>query len=288
MILIVKYDIFDLMKNFIYLLIIALFILISGCSAAENSTKSAPEDRYHPLMIAHRGASSLEPEHTLLSYQRAVKDKADDIEIDLRQTKDGKLVAIHDKDVARTTNGKGKVHDLKLSELKKLDAGKGQKILTIEEIIKTFGKSTNYYIETREDENGQLVMEKQLADILEKNDLIAENKVVVESFSEKSLRKIRSINKDIPLTRLLRDDEVSRLTPDSLRKMKTYASAVGPNAKLVNEAIVKMIHKENMQIHVFFDAESENGLTKKMLHSKVDGLFTNHPAYTRKQLDSSM
>ncbi|KKB73450.1 MULTISPECIES: glycerophosphodiester phosphodiesterase family protein [Bacillus] len=276
------------MKNITYSLIIGLFILISGCSTAETSTKSAPSDSYHPFMIAHRGASAVEPEHTLLSYERAVKDKADYIEIDLRQTKDGKLVAIHDKDVARTTNGKGKVQDLKLSELKKLNAGKGQKILTIEEIIKKLGKSTNYYIETREGENGHLVMEKQLVNILEKYDLISENKAVVESFSEQSLQKIRSINKNIPLTRLLRDDEVSRLTPDSLRKMKTYASAAGPNAKLVNEAVVNMFHKENMQIHVFFDAENENSLTKKMLQLKVDGLFTNNPAYTHKQLDPSI
>lgn len=283
-----KYDIFALMKNITYSLIIGLFILISGCSTAETSTKSAPSDSYHPFMIAHRGASAVEPEHTLLSYERAVKDKADYIEIDLRQTKDGKLVAMHDKDVARTTNGKGKVQDLKLSQLKKLNAGKGQKILTIEEIIKTFGKSTNYYIETREGENGHLVMEKQLVNILEKYDLISENKAVVESFSEQSLQKIRSINKNIPLTRLLRDDEVSRLTPDSLRKMKTYASAAGPNAKLVNEAVVNMFHKENMQIHVFFDAENENSLTKKMLQLKVDGLFTNNPAYTHKQLDPSI
>lgn len=283
-----KYDIFNVMKKLTYPLIIGLFILISGCSTAETSTKSAPSDSYHPFMIAHRGASALEPEHTLLSYERAVKDKADYIEIDLRQTKDGKLVAMHDKDVARTTNGKGKVQDLKLSQLKKLNAGKGQKILTIEEIIKTFGKSTNYYIETREGENGHLVMEKQLVNILEKYDLISENKAVVESFSEQSLQKIRSINKNIPLTRLLRDDEVSRLTPDSLRKMKTYASAAGPNAKLVNEAVVNMFHKENMQIHVFFDAENENSLTKKMLQLKVDGLFTNNPAYTHKQLDPSI
>lgn len=283
-----KYDIFNVMKKLTYPLIIGIFILISGCSKAETSAKSAPSDSYHPFMIAHRGASALEPEHTLLSYERAIKDKADYIEIDLRQTKDGKLVAIHDKDVARTTNGKGKVQDLKLSELKKLNAGKGQKMLTIEEIIKTFGKSANYYIETREDENGHLVMEKQLVDILEKYDLISGNKAVVESFSEKSLQKIRSINKDIPLARLLRDDEVSRLTPDSLRKMKTYAFAVGPNAKLVNESVVNTIHKENLQIHVFFDAENENSLTKKMLQLKVDGLFTNNPAYTRKQLDSSM
>ncbi|ASC84847.1 glycerophosphodiester phosphodiesterase, partial [Bacillus subtilis] len=48
------------------------------------------------------------------------------------------------------------------SQLKKFNAGKGQKILTIEEIIKEFGLSTNYYIETREDNNGNLVMEQKL------------------------------------------------------------------------------------------------------------------------------
>lgn len=284
-----KYDIFVLMmKKIIYILIIGLFILISGCSEAEISTKAAQVNNYHPLMIAHRGASAIEPEHTLSSYEHAIKDRADFIEIDLRQTKDGKLVAIHDKDVERTTNGKGKVKNLTLSQLKRLDAGKGQKILTLEEIISKFGQSTKYYIETREDDNGRLVMEKQLVDILNKYHLISGDKAVVQSFSDKSLKKVHSINKDIPLTRLLRDDEVRHLNTDTLKKIKTYASSVGSNGKLVNGAIVRKIHEESLQIHVFFDADSEKKLTEKMLQFKVDGLFTNDPAYTRKQMNSSI
>ncbi|MFN2745843.1 MULTISPECIES: glycerophosphodiester phosphodiesterase family protein [unclassified Bacillus (in: firmicutes)] len=275
------------MKNISYFLIIGLVILISGCSDAETSTKAASKSIYNPLLIAHRGASAIEPEHTLLSYERAITDQADFIEIDLRQTKDGKLVAIHDKSVERTTNGKGNVQDLTLSQLKKLDAGKGQKILTLEEIIQKFGRSTKYYIETREDDHNRLIMEEQLVEILDKHGLIAGNKVVVQSFSGRSLEKVHSLDKNIPLTRLLRDDEASHLNADVLNKIKTYATAVGVNGKLVNEDMVHKIHRENLQIHVFFDADQEKKLTKKMLQLKVDGLFTNDPAYTRKQKNSS-
>ncbi|MCY7757883.1 glycerophosphodiester phosphodiesterase [Bacillus spizizenii] len=277
----------NILKN----LIIVFLIFIGGCSTASHSsikgsgnTENPPVGNYNPLIIAHRGASDLEPEHTVLSYKRAIKDKANFIEIDLRPTKDGKLVAIHDKDVERTTNGKGKVQELTLSQLKKFNAGKGQKILTIEEIIKEFGLSTNYYVETREDNNGNLIMEQELVDILNKYNLIAKHKVVLQSFSEKSLKKLHSINKDIPLVRLLGDEEVKSLTSDTLKNIKKYAYAVGPNAKLVDESVVKRVHDANLKIHVFFDAENERKLTKKMLGLKVDGLFTNDPAYTLNEL----
>ncbi|WP_340639713.1 glycerophosphodiester phosphodiesterase family protein [Bacillus atrophaeus] len=281
------------MKNAIYLLLICLIFVMSGCSVSETSAvkgsgKSATEaSNYHPLMIAHRGASELEPEHTLLSYKRAINNKADFIEIDLRQTKDGELVAIHDKDVERTTNGKGKVQELTLSQLKKFNAGKDQKIMTIEEIIKEFGLSTNYYIETREDDNGNLVMEQKLIDILNKYNLIAEHKVVLQSFSEKSLKKIHSINKEIPLVRLLGDEEVKNLNSDKLKQIKSYAYAVGPNAKLVDKSTVEKVHAANLKIHVFFDAENEKKLTMKMINLRVDGFFSNNPAYTEKLINSS-
>lgn len=278
------------MKNTIYLLFI-VFIILSGCStysgtaAVKGSPSKTPA--YHPLIIAHRGASALEPEHTLLSYKRAIIDKADFIEIDLRQTKDHELVAIHDKDVERTTNGKGKIQDLTLSQLKKFNAGKGQRVLTIEEIIKEFGLSTKYYIETREDNNGNLVMEQKLIEILNKYNLLAEHKVVLQSFSEKSLKKIHSINKEIPLVRLLGDDEVNDLNSDKLKQIKSYAYAVGPNAKLVDKSTVEKVHAANLKIHVFFDAENEKKQTMKMINLRVDGLFSNNPAYTKRLINSS-
>ena len=80
------------------------------------------------LIVAHRGASAYEPENTIRSFDNAFQLGADFVELDVRLSKDGSLVVIHDEAVDRTTNGSGLVRDLTLSELKLLDAGKGEKI----------------------------------------------------------------------------------------------------------------------------------------------------------------
>lgn len=74
-------------------------------------------------VAAHRGWSSLYPENTLLAFKKAIAIGVDQIETDVRLTRDGELVCIHDSTVDRTTNGTGKVSDLTLAELKALDAG---------------------------------------------------------------------------------------------------------------------------------------------------------------------
>jgi len=87
------------------------------------------------LIIAHRGASAYEPENTLRAIEKALDFHADMIEIDVRMSKDNQIVVIHDDTVNRTTNGIGRVVDLTLEKLKKLDAGKGERIPTFEEVI---------------------------------------------------------------------------------------------------------------------------------------------------------
>ncbi len=79
--------------------------------------------RRRPLVIAHRGASGVAPENTLLAFHLAVEMGADMIELDVRCSRDGHLVVCHDPDVARTTNGHGQVHELDLDDLRRLDAG---------------------------------------------------------------------------------------------------------------------------------------------------------------------
>ncbi|WP_026679209.1 glycerophosphodiester phosphodiesterase [Fictibacillus gelatini] len=75
------------------------------------------------MIIAHRGAAGEAPENTLAAFQLAVEQKCDAIELDVHLTKDGELAVIHDDTVKRTTNGKGRVGDMTVKELKKLDAG---------------------------------------------------------------------------------------------------------------------------------------------------------------------
>ena len=87
------------------------------------------------LIIAHRGASAYEPENSLRAIETAIKLKADMVEVDIRKSKDGELVVIHDENVDRTTNSKGWVSKLSLTELKRLDAGAGEMVPTLAEVL---------------------------------------------------------------------------------------------------------------------------------------------------------
>ena len=87
------------------------------------------------ILTGHRGAAELEPENTRLSIQKAIDLGVDQVEIDVHLTRDQHLVVIHDATVDRTTNGQGAVADFTLEEVKRLDAGKGERIPTLQEVI---------------------------------------------------------------------------------------------------------------------------------------------------------
>jgi glycerophosphoryl diester phosphodiesterase len=76
-----------------------------------------------PLVFAHRGSSAAEPEHTLAAYLRALAEGADGLECDVRLTRDGHLVCLHDRRLERTSNGRGRVSGSTLAELSQLDFG---------------------------------------------------------------------------------------------------------------------------------------------------------------------
>ncbi|MGW5348221.1 glycerophosphodiester phosphodiesterase [Streptomyces sp. NPDC004050] len=87
------------------------------------------------LTIGHRGVMGVEPENTLRSFLRAERTGMDAIALDLRLSKDGVLVVLHDAEVDRTTDGSGAVADLTLDELRGLDAGQGERVPVFEEVL---------------------------------------------------------------------------------------------------------------------------------------------------------
>jgi len=108
----------------------------------------------HPfVVIAHRGDHSVYPENTLEAYQQAINDGADFIEIDLRTTKDGGLISLHDASVNRMTNGKGAINDLTLAEIQKLTVKSADSlhaafhIPTFDEILQMSKNKINIYID---------------------------------------------------------------------------------------------------------------------------------------------
>jgi glycerophosphoryl diester phosphodiesterase len=87
------------------------------------------------IVTGHRGAMGSEPENTLRSFRRAVREGCDEVELDLRVTADGCLVVLHDATVDRTTDGTGAVAELTFDEVRALDAGLGEQVPTWAETV---------------------------------------------------------------------------------------------------------------------------------------------------------
>src|ERR671922_2207427 len=99
--------------------------------------------------IAHRGASAYEPENTLRAFARAIEMGAALIELDVRLSRDGHPVVIHDVDLSRTTTGTGRVSDLTLDEIQRFDAGLREHVPTLAEVIDLVRGQVQLYIELK-------------------------------------------------------------------------------------------------------------------------------------------
>jgi glycerophosphoryl diester phosphodiesterase len=111
------------------------------------------------LKIGHRGAMGYETENTIRSFGKAIELGVDGVELDVHLCKTGEIVVIHDETVDRTTNGTGKVSDLTLDELKKLDAGKGELISTLKEVLDFIDKRVMVHIELKGEGTEEPVIE---------------------------------------------------------------------------------------------------------------------------------
>ena len=148
-------------------------------------------------VAAHRGFSSVYPENTMTAFRKAVELGVDQIETDIRVTKDGELVLIHDATVDRTTDGTGRVHDFTLAELQALDAGKindmegqGYRIPTFNEFLAyidtlpemTLDLELKEYPKDGNEETAYSVCDRVL-DLVEKHGL--RDRIVINTFDGK-------------------------------------------------------------------------------------------------------
>ena len=142
------------------------------------------------LRIGHRGAKAYAPENTIASFKKALEIGVDAVELDVRKTKDNFLVVIHDEDVKRTTNKEGLVRELTLKEIKNLSTEGNEKIPTLEEALDFLDKKVKVFIELKE-----AGVEAQVLDIVCKKGV--EKNVVITSFLEEALKKVRELNDEI-------------------------------------------------------------------------------------------
>nr|WP_310257349.1 glycerophosphodiester phosphodiesterase [Fictibacillus barbaricus] len=256
----------------------------TGLAGAHASEKKQDDI----LNVAHRGASGYAPEHTITSYKMGEKLHGDYIEIDLQMTKDGKLIAMHDETLDRTTNGTGQVKDHTLAEIKTLDAGswfnekypekanpdyKGLQVPTLEEIFQTFGKNANYYIETKSPEVYP-GMEQKLEDMVNEYH-INKDKLLVQSFSSASLKKMQGIDPSLKLVQLLSYKTPAVLSDAEVQDIKKYAIGIGPNSNMIDKAYVQKAVQNGLQIHPY--TVNEKAEMQKLIDWGVTGMFTNYP-----------
>ena len=142
------------------------------------------------LRVGHRGARAYAPENTLTSFKKALEIGVDAVELDVRKTKDNQLVVIHDANVKRTTDGEGLVSELTLKEIKGFSAEKGEKIPTFQEALDFLDKKVKVFIELKEAGVEEQVLSKVHERGLGKS-------VVIVSFLEDALKKVRELDKDI-------------------------------------------------------------------------------------------
>jgi glycerophosphoryl diester phosphodiesterase len=142
------------------------------------------------LKVGHRGARAYEPENTLRSFGKAIEFGADAVELDVRRTKDDKIVVIHDANVGKTTNGEGSVNELTLKEIKQFVTEKGEKIPTLEEALDFLDNKVKILLELKE-----MGFEKKVLNLIHERGL--DKNIVIVSFIEEALRKVRELNNEI-------------------------------------------------------------------------------------------
>ncbi len=140
-------------------------------------------------IMGHRGAAAYEPENTLRSIRTALAMGVAAVEVDVQLTKDGELAVIHDDTVDRTTNGTGAVRDFTLEELRGLDAGQGEPIPSLAEVVTEVAGKAHLVVEVKHPEAAPAVLKFfQARDIFSQVQVISFWHPVVRALKEKEPR----------------------------------------------------------------------------------------------------
>lgn len=230
------------------------------------------------LLIAHRGASGEAPENTLAAFQRAIELKSDFVELDIQFYRAGKAVVIHDETVERTTNGRGRIAEMSLEEIRKLDAGSwfgahfaGEKIPTLEDVIELVKpSSTQLLIEIKKGKDLPVGFAKTLVQVTRTHQMIS--RVIVQSFDHEAVQLVKTAEPSITTAAV-----IDYRSPDPVSQVKAAgAEILAIKWTLTTRNIVESAHQNGVRVFVWTVNQTEN--LQKMLALRVDGIITNYPA----------
>jgi glycerophosphoryl diester phosphodiesterase len=220
------------------------------------------------VKVGHRGAAGHEPENTLRSFRRAMELGADMVELDVHICGSGELVVIHDEMVDRTTDGTGEVAKMTFDELRGLDAGKGERIPTLQEVIDLATGRMGINIELK----GLGTAGPALGHIeasVEKGWEISS--FHVSSFRLEELTAIRKLSEDVRTGVLFAIDDGGIMDFTE----RNRAHSLNPNHRVVTPDLVARAHERGLKIFAWTVNEAEDiARTKKL---GVDGIISDYP-----------
>lgn len=218
------------------------------------------------LTIGHRGVMGVEPENTLRSFVRAERCGMDAIELDLHLTKDGALAVMHDADVDRTTDGHGAVADKTLAELRRLDAGEGERVPVLDEVLDAVDAPLQAEIK-------DAAAARALAEVMRRRDLVP--RVEVSSFHDDALAEIAAL---VPGVRTVLI--ASRWSPDVVdRAQAAGAAALALNIRRLTLETVEHAHGEGLRVIGWVVNTQEQLRLARAL--ELDGATTDYPEIRR-------
>ncbi|WP_433552020.1 glycerophosphodiester phosphodiesterase [Micromonospora zamorensis] len=257
-----------------------------------------------PLVFAHRGASYDLPEHTLAAYLRALDEGADGLECDVRLTRDGHLVCVHDRRLDRTSNGRGLVSARTLAELDALDFGSWHpgnapsgdlppddshtRLLTLARLLDAVldaGRPVRLLIETKHPSRYGSNVERRLVSLLRRYGLADPApddpvQVTVMSFSPLAVRRVRELAPTLPTVLLL--EVLPRWL--QLGRLPFGSRIAGPGIGLVRgrPQLLPALQAAGNEVYVWTVNEPTD--LELVLSAGVDGIITDRPAYALARL----
>lgn len=227
------------------------------------------------IVIAHKGASAYAPENTLLSFRRAYELGAQMIELDVHETLDGQLVCIHDKTVDRTTDGSGEVRNFSYEELMKMDAGDGERIPLLEDVLTFASGKLQVNIELK-----VIGVEMEVLDLVEKTGM--NDSIVISSFLHGALSTIKEISSN-SATAILIKDKMNDLVQYAV---DLEVNAINPDHKLVSTDLVKDAQMHTLRVYPW--TVNDTVTMKRLFGIGVDGIITDYPDVALDILRSSI
>jgi glycerophosphoryl diester phosphodiesterase len=185
------------------------------------------------------------------------------VELDIRKTKDGRMVVIHDAEVDRTTNGRGPVSGLTLDEVKRLTTWKSEKIPTLEEALDFLDRKVKILVELKE-----IGLERNTLSLIREKGL--EENVVIVSFHEEALRRMRKLSERVETGLIYVRHENPIET--ALRLKTNYML---PFYKYARATDVEKAHERGLKVIVWTINEREEAM--RYVKWGVDGVASDKP-----------